>query len=135
MAASSRLLTALDGAELRRLEPHVYHLILTARPGPRAATVLDRAVEEDARYAMLVEPLAGMRGLASVPMRRACHVSIVSRSPLLAGVARADGNVAAFAGEQRGDRASDSPRAAGDDRTLAAQLEVHGRPLLGAAQP
>ncbi len=90
-----RLLTALEEAQLRRLEPHLYHLMLSGRPRPETAKVLKRAVEEDAApepYAVVVEPLSGWRHLtASNALRlpHACHVSLITRSPLLGGVARA----------------------------------------------
>lgn len=95
MAASIRLLSALEQAQLRRLEPRLYHLVLTGRPCARAAAELERAVEADAApepYAMLVEPIAGAGSLAlprALLLPRACHVSVVSRSPLALGLARA----------------------------------------------
>src|SRR5690606_11563594 len=94
MASSIQLLSALDQAQLRRLEPHLYHLVLSGRPCPRATAELERAVEEDAapeHYAVLVEPLEGA-GLTLPPalsLPRACHVALVSRSPLARGIAHA----------------------------------------------
>jgi hypothetical protein len=87
-----RLLTALEDAQIRRLEPHLYHLMLTGRPEKRAQGLMERAVEGDAApdpFAVLVEPVAGWRSFdfsSLRPWRHACHVAIVVRSPILAGV-------------------------------------------------
>jgi hypothetical protein len=95
MASSIQLLSALEQAQLRRLEPHLYHLVLSGRPCARAAAELERAVESDAApepYAVLVEPLQGAGSLAlprALLLPRACHVSVVSRSPLAQGLAHA----------------------------------------------
>lgn len=94
-----RLLTSLEEAQLRRLEPHLYHLILSGRAKPSTALALDRAVETDAApdpYALLVEPAHAISMLA-LPLRHACHVSIISRSPL-AFMARAADAMSHLAG-------------------------------------
>jgi hypothetical protein len=92
---SVRLLTALDEAQLRRLEPHLYHLVLAKRPRPETTEVLERTVEADAApdpYAVVVEPLRGWHSVA-VPhpfrLPHACHVSLIARSPIVSGIARA----------------------------------------------
>jgi hypothetical protein len=94
MASSIQLLSELEEAQLRRLEPRLYHLVLTGRPCARSAAELERAVEADAApepYAVLVEPLAGATSLSApraLLLPRACHVSVVARSPLAVGLAR-----------------------------------------------
>lgn len=99
-----RLLTALDEAQLRRLEPRLYHLVLTGRARPETGVALVRAVEEDAApdsYAVVVEPLVGLRELAlsrALRLPRACHVSLIARSPILQGIARATRALSQLAG-------------------------------------
>lgn len=102
-----RLLTADDEAQLRRLEPRLYHLVLTGRPRARTTRALERAVEDDAApepYAVLVEPLAGLRGVAlsrALVLPRAIHVALISRSPLAAGISRAATALSHLAGGPR----------------------------------
>lgn len=105
MGSAIRLLSALEEAQLRRLEPRLYHLMLTGRPGARAAAELERAVERDAApepYAVLVEPMAGASSVVLVPralfLPSACHVSLIARSPLALGLARAWTALSAIAG-------------------------------------
>lgn len=102
-----RLLTADDEAQLRRLEPRLYHLVLTGRPRAQTTRALERAVEDDAApepYAVLVEPLAGLRGVAlsrALVLPRAIHVALISRSPLAAGISRAATALSHLAGGPR----------------------------------
>ena len=99
--AAIRLLTSLEEAQLRRLEPHLYHLILTGRAKPSTALALDRAVELDAApdpYALLVEPGRSSLSMLALPLRHACHVSIISRSPFAFGAARAADAMSQLAG-------------------------------------
>ncbi|HEY8428730.1 MAG TPA: hypothetical protein VIL20_10165 [Sandaracinaceae bacterium] len=102
-----RLLSALEEAQLRRLEPRLYHLVLSRRPPREVARALERAIEDDAApepYAMLVEPLAGLRDLAiprALILPRAVHVAVVSRSPLAAGISRAATAFSKLAGGPR----------------------------------
>ncbi len=102
-----RLLTALEEAQLRRLEPRLYHLVLTGRARPETSVALAHAVEEDAApdaYALVVEPLAGLRQLAlsrALALPRACHVSLISRSPVLRSVAGAARALSGMAGGPR----------------------------------
>lgn len=104
MASSIRLLSALEEAQLRRLEPRLYHLVLTGRPCARIAAELERTVEADAApdpYALLVEPIAGANRLMlprALLLPRACHVSLVSRSPLALALARGWTALSALAG-------------------------------------
>ncbi len=105
--SSIRLLSALEEAQLRRLEPRLYHLVLTGRPCLEATRELQRALSHDAApepYAVLVEPLAGLRDLAlsrALVLPRAQHVSLVSRSPLAAGLSRAATALSLLAGGPR----------------------------------
>ncbi len=107
MPSSIRLLTALDEAQLRRLEPRLYHLMLTGRARRETGVALASAVEEDAApepYAIVVEPLVGIRELArsrALRLPRACHVSLISRSPWLFGAAGAARALAEIAGGPR----------------------------------
>lgn len=107
MASPIRLLTALDEAQLRRLEPRLYHLVLTGRARRGTSLVLVNAVEEDAApepYALVVEPLAGIRELArswALRMPRACHVSLITRSPWLLGATGAARALSELAGGPR----------------------------------
>lgn len=105
--SSIRLLSAFDEAQLRRLEPRLYHLVLTARPRPETARTLEEAADEDAApepYALVVEPLVGVRDLltsSALRLPRAVHVSLVSRSPLSGGIARAATALARVTGGPR----------------------------------
>jgi len=90
-----RLLNASEATQLRRLEPHLYHLMITGRADPETSSLLEQCVEADAApepYALLMEPRGGLRDL-SLPVRwrshRACHLAVVTRSPLVAGAVRA----------------------------------------------
>lgn len=105
--SSIRLLTELEDAQLRRLEPRLYHLVLCGRPRREVARVLERAVENDAApepYAVLVEPLAGLRDLAlsrALVLPRAVHVSVVTRSAAASGISRAATALSRLAGGPR----------------------------------
>jgi hypothetical protein len=107
MTSAIRLLTALDEAQLRRLEPRLYHLVLSGPPGPGTAAALSRAADADAApepYALVVEPLSGVRGLlrsSTLRLPRAVHVSLVTRSPLSLGLVRALGGLGHLAGGPR----------------------------------
>jgi hypothetical protein len=93
MASTIRLLTAIEEAQLRRLEPRLYHLVLTASPGPQLERWLRDAADADAErepYALVIEPLVGLRGLlraSTLRLPRALHVAVVARSPSAMGVA------------------------------------------------
>jgi hypothetical protein len=101
MSTPVQLLTSLDEAQLRRLEPHLYHLIVTGRARASIADALERIVELDAApnaYAVLLEALGPLSMGLALPFRHACHVSIISRSPITFGVARAADAVSQIAG-------------------------------------
>lgn len=107
MASAIRLLTALDEAQLRRLEPRLYHLMLSGPASRETASALGRIAHDDAApepYALVIEPLSGVRHLScsdALWLPRACHVSLVTRSVVSRGIAHALSRLAARAGGPR----------------------------------